>query len=442
MSTTLQAPLNGTAHPDSEAPRMHKRRLDLLTERGHTIPSLPQKLRVAFVSPYPPTKCGLAAFTQDLVSATKTAMPESEIGIVAIDKGEGVHPTQPEVVFRVDQDRPDTYLAAARFLNHHADVVSVQHDFGVFGIHGPYLPYLQQDYLAPFLQELKVPVVVTLHAVPPHAHPTEQASLLNAVKKSAATVVMSKTAASMLIQDYCAPAEKVVYLPFGVPDINPLDRQQLRSQRAVSDRIVVTTFGLISGWKGLEYAIRAITRVALTHTDVVYLIIGQTHPEVLRREGESYRRSLQALIEDLDASKHVQFVNRYLSRDEIAEYLVATDVYVTPYPNYGQTGSYTLNHALAAGKAIVSTPYIYAAEVLADGRGVLADFRSAESLANAICSILDKPDEKRRLERNAYAYGRSMAWTHVGQDFAALLRDSWEGKPLINPHLWQSLPAS
>ncbi len=396
------------------------------------MPTRSNRLQIAFVSSYPPRECGIATYTQDLAFATRDAIPGSDIKIVAINEAGGLHAYSSEVVFRIDQGRPETYVEAARYLNEHpVDAVSVQHEFGRFGV---WHDYLREDHLAPFLDELQKPVVTTLHTVLPSPHPNVKQSLRNAVEKSDATMVMAKIGATMLTEEYGVPAEKVVYIPHGMPEIKPSGRRRLKEQLGVPDRTIISTFGLISPGKGLEYAIQAIERVARKHPDVLYLIVGQTHPDLLRHEGESYRNRLQRLIDQEGVGRHVAFVNHYVNKKQIVEYLLASDIYVTPYLNRNQITSGTLTYALGAGKAIVSTPYIHATEVLAEHRGVIAEFRSAESLANAILHILDNPEEKQRLERSAYEYGKKMAWPLVGRDFAQLLRRVIAGKPPTYSH--------
>ena len=383
-------------------------------------------ITVAFVSSYPPRQCGIATFTRDLAQAVCKAPGIKDFKVVAINEPGGLHRYPREVIFRIDQGRPETYAEAAEFLNkQQIDVVSVQHEFGRFGV---WDQYLREDYLALFLDHIRKPVVTTLHTILPHPHPSVRAAIRNAADKSQAVVAMVKVGALMLVEDYGVPAEKIVYIPHGMPEIQPSGRRRLKAQLGVSDRTIILTFGLLSPGKGLEYVIQALPMIIKKHPDVLYLIVGETHPDLRRTLGESYRNQLQKLAEDLGVSKHVAFVNHYLEQKEIVDYLLAADVYVTPYLDRNQITSGTLTYALGSGKAIVSTPYIHATEALAEHRGILAEFRSAESLANAINYILDHPEEKAELERRAYEYGKEMAWPKVGRDFAILLRRVVEGK--------------
>ncbi len=386
-------------------------------------------MQVAFVSSYPPRECGIGTFTQDLANATRNTDGRPEVRIAAINEAGGLHRYPSEVIFRIDQGRPETYAEAARFLNRQpVDVVSVQHEFGRFGV---WHDYLREDHLAIFLDEIQKPVVTTLHTILPSPHPTVKVSIRNAIDKSAAAMVMAKVGAMILTDDYQAPPEKIVYIPHGMPEIKPSGRKRLKAQLGVPDRTIISTFGLISPGKGLEYMIQALPKIVDRHPDVLYLIAGETHPDLRRHEGEAYRNRLQQLIEELGVGRHVAFVNHYLSKQEIIDYLLASDIYVTPYLDRNQITSGTLTYALGAGKAIVSTPYVHATEVLAEHRGILAEFRSSDSLANSINLILDSPDEKQKLEQAAYEYGNQMAWPHVGRDFAILLRRVVEGKPVV-----------
>ncbi len=391
------------------------------------MPRSKNKLRVAFVSSYPPRECGIATFTQDLALGVCGADPDIDVKVAAINESGGLHPYPTEVIARIDQGTPDSYADAARALNKsNIDIVSVQHEFGRFGV---WHDYLREDYLAPFLNEIEVPVVTTLHTILPGPHPSVRACILNAIEKSAATQAMARTGAMILTDEYGAPPNKIVYIPHGCPEIRPRGRRRLKKELGVADRTIISTFGLVGPGKGLEYLVQAIPKIVEKHSSVLYLIVGQTHPDLLRQEGESYRNRLQKLIDDLGMSGHVAFINHYLTKKEIADYLLLSDIYVTPYLDRNQIMSGTLTYALGAGKAVVSTPYVHATEALAEHRGILAEFRSADSLANAINLILDSPDEKEKLEKAAYAYGKQMSWPNVGRDFATLLHRVVAGKP-------------
>jgi glycosyltransferase involved in cell wall biosynthesis len=247
-------------------------------------------------------------------------------------------------------------------------------------------------------------------------------TLRNVAAHSTVVVVMAQTAARLL-RDVYGIERPAVVIPHGMPAIVPRGRRRLKRQLGVEDRSIVSTFGLVDPRKGLEYMIEAMPQIVARHPNTLYLIVGQTHPELLKKQGEQYRNQLAAEIERLGLNEHVRFVNQYLTQREIVDYLLATDVYVTPYLDLNQITSGTLAYALGAGKAIVSTRYLHAAEALSDGRGLLVDARDAQSLARAVLAILDDNALKRELEQRAYDYGKEMAWPNVGKRVLALSRE-------------------
>jgi glycosyltransferase involved in cell wall biosynthesis len=233
-------------------------------------------------------------------------------------------------------------------------------------------------------------------------------------------VVLTDLGRRLLRENYGIGGHKVALVYHGVPDIPFQGTHHFRAQLGMPDRQVIATFGLINRGKGIERVISALPQVVASHPDVLYLIIGATHPEVLRHEGESYREELRQMVSELGLIDHVGFVNRYLELPELLNYLKATDVYVTPYPGLNQIASGTLAYALGCGKAVISTPYLYAQELLADGRGILVPFEGAAAISDAINRILDHPDERQQLERRAYAFGRQMVWPVVGRQYREL----------------------
>jgi glycosyltransferase involved in cell wall biosynthesis len=244
------------------------------------------------------------------------------------------------------------------------------------------------------------------------------------VQRSNRIVVMAERARSLLIDDYNVPPSKVCVVPHGVPPVEPRGRTRVKDQLDLTDRTIITTFGLVDPRKGLEYMIEAMQTVRHYDPQALYLIVGKTHPELVRREGETYRRQLWQLVVDLGLERHVNFVDEYLTQTQIVEYLLASDVYVTPYLDPKQITSGTLAYALGAGKAIVSTPYPHAVEVLSVGRGILVPFRSHSERAEATLRILGDPLLKHQLEREAYAYGRDTAWPRIGERMLEILQSA------------------
>ena len=397
-------------------------------------------MRVAFVSTWPSRRCGIATFTSDLIAAVHAADESAICEVAAIDERSSVRAYGPEVRWRIRQGTPDGYVAAARAIGgSDVDVVCVQHEFGLFGlwkdeawegetwIEGTYI-----DHLTPFLQEVGKPVVVTMHTVLPE--PTE--AVRDAVRSIAADadhmVVMAETAVDILREVYGVTTPTTV-IQHGMPHIEPRGRRRLKEKLGLAGRQIVATFGLVGPGKGLEYVIEAMPWVVQHHPDALYLIAGQTHPELLRHHGEEYRNRLVGMIENLGLDDNVAFYNQYLRQKDIIELLLATDIYVTPYLDPNQITSGTLSYALGAGKAVVSTPYLHAKEALADERGILVGFREPDQISEAINSILDDHDLKARLEHNAYAYANEFTWPKTGKRFLEVMRDLEASTPAKRP---------
>jgi glycosyltransferase involved in cell wall biosynthesis len=380
-------------------------------------------LQLAFVSTCPPRQCGIATFTADLAQAVKAADPATRVSWAAINEAGSIYPYGPEVQWRIRQRQPDSYRQAAEQINRsRVDLVSLQHEFGLYGIWGD--PF--EDHLIEFLEVLDKPLVATLHTVLPDPSASVREAVQRIGRRAHAVVAMAELARTMLIEQYGLEPERVRVIPHGVPAVEPRGRRRMKARLGLPDRTLISTFGLVDPRKGLEYMIRAMERISQRHPDALYLVVGKTHPELVRRCGEAYRNELSELVASRGLGHYVAFVDQYLTQREIVEYLLASDVYVTPYLDPNQITSGTLAYALGAGKAVISTPYLHATEVLADGRGVLIGFRSETQLAEAVLRILDDPDYKQRLERAAYAYGREMAWPRVGERMLALFREAVE----------------
>ena len=376
-----------------------------------------ESMRIAFVSTSVPRRCGIATFTADVMAAVKAADPTVRCSVIAIDEPNSARAYGPDVKARIRQREPESYRAAAALLNgSNVDVVHVQHEFGLYGVckDGVY-----QDHLRPFLEEIRKPVLVTLHSVPPGPSPSMRDAVRLIASRIDEVIVMAHTAARLLVSDYGITKVPVV-IPHGMPAIEPTGRRRLKTKLGMEGRTIISTFGLVDPRKGLEYVIGAMPAIVERHPNALYLIVGQTHPELLKQQGEAYRNTLERAAEELGMTEHIAFVNEYLTQRDIVGYLLATDVYVTPYLDPNQITSGTLAYALGAGKAIVSTPYLHAVEALADGRGVIVPFRDAGAIADAVRGILGDPELKQRFERRAYAYGRETAWPAVGRRVLAL----------------------
>ncbi|MCS7310321.1 MAG: glycosyltransferase family 4 protein [Armatimonadetes bacterium] len=367
---------------------------------------------VAFVSTYPPVQCGIATFTRDLANAVElygwTPL------VVAIDKGEVDYADQ-RVVWRIRKERNEDYERAAQFLNSlQPTAVSLQHEYGL------YAGEMGEEVLR-FVHALQVPLFVTLHTVDPQPRDIMKRILRELVTRAQGVMVMSHTAIRLLKQVYHVPTHHVRMIPHGAPDVPFASTEAAKTKLGLQGRKVIATFGLISRGKGIEDVIVAMKEVVPRHPEALYLILGQTHPNVRAYEGESYRESLVALVEQLGLQGHVRFVNSYLTQEMLLRYLAATDIYITPYPNPGQISSGTLTYALACGCAVVSTPYLYAQELLADGRGELVPFRNPQAIAQKLNRLLRDDQYREQLRHRAYHYSRHMTWSAVGAQFSGWL---------------------
>lgn len=388
---------------------------DSFTSR--TFLARPDQLRVAYLSTYPPRECGIATFCEDLIAATHGENPDTPPAVIAMESGARYHRYSRPVVHVVDDSRPADYEAAADFINDSpAEVVSLQHEFGIYG-------GAEGQGLLRFLARIKKPVVTTLHTVLPNPSPEVHAMTRALGESSARLVVMNPLANQILRRDYGLAPRKLSFHHHGAPAPLPSGRREVKARLGLAGRKVMCTFGLVGPGKGLEYAIAALPSVVKRHPDLLYLIVGETHPGACRDGVDTYRETLTRLIHDLGVEDSVQFVNHYLTKDEIVNYLAASDLYITPYLNPHQICSGTLAYALAAGRAIISTPYLHARFLLARERGLLVNFADSDSIAAAMLRVLDSPALQFTLEARARAYGQRLLWPEVGARYRNLLRE-------------------
>ncbi len=331
---------------------------------------------------------------------------------MAINQKGGNYDYEKRVKIRIDRENKEDYIQLAENINSSSiELVNLQHEFGLFGGEcGEYLKY--------FLENLKKPLVTTLHTVLPDFNPKSLDVLKSITRASAATVVISNSAIEMLRKQE-VNCKNIKVIPHGCPNIEFIDTTIAKSTLGLENRLVVSTFGLISCGKGVEYAIRALAKVVEKEPDILYLIIGQTHPEVKKTEGEKYRNSLQQLVYELGLERNARFINKYLSKLELINFLQASDIYLTPYISPYQISSGALTYAAGAGKAIVSTPYFHAKDLLANNRGLFCKFKDSISLAESISKLLD--DKTRKvMQKKLYRYSRRFLWTNVAQQYVEL----------------------
>lgn len=377
----------------------------------------PERGRVLVLGSYPPRQCGIATFTKDVVDSLRQRSDMS-CEVIAVDEPTGESRLyEPIVIARMRRDHPSSYADVAALINASpAHVLMVQHEYGLFGGQ-------DGDMFLDLLKQVRQPVVITLHTVlsQPSSHHREVT--IRICNRAEAIVVLSRTGKGILTRVYGIDAARVHVIPHGVPDVPRVATRPAKSRLHIADRLVISTLGLLSSGKGIEFAIKAMPSVVASHPEALYLILGQTHPAVREHEGESYRTSLQALVATLGLQRNIAFVDRYLGLSDLLEYLAATDVYLTPYLNASQIVSGTLAYAVGCGKVIVSTPYLYAQELLAGDRGILCSFRDPESIAASLLSVLDDPARRDAMERETYRYGRQMTWSFVATAYMQIVQD-------------------
>lgn len=384
------------------------------------IGNLFKPLKVAFVSTYPPRRCGIATYTADLTDNFRKIYSEGQSNgeqnyfeVIALNNTPQGYQYDCEVSFHIrDQHRGD-YQRAADFINvSPIDVVCLQHEFGIFGGE-------DGSYIIHLLRSLKKPVVTTFHTILAEPTPGQKKTFIRICELSTLVVVQAQMAVRLLEQVYDVPASKIVMIPHGAPDVPFLDSSFYKDRFQAEGRTLLLTFGLLGPNKGIEYAIAALEKVAAKYPEVLYIVLGATHPEIKRRYGEQYRHQLEQLVREKGLQKQITFYNQYVSLERLIEFLVATDIYLTPYVNKDQITSGTLAYALACGKVIVSTPYWYAQELLADGRGCLVPFRDSEALADKLIELLGDEAMRSRMRKLSYQYGRKMIWREVARNYAA-----------------------
>jgi glycosyltransferase involved in cell wall biosynthesis len=390
---------------------------------------------LAVIGNYLPRICGIATFTADLMQALSTATPDADCWCVAMnDRPEGYRYPD-KVRFEINQNRPGEYKLAADFLNiSQADVVSLQHEYGIYGGEAG-------SFIVPLLRGLRMPVVTTLHTVLETPTPAQKEALMEIASLSCRLVVMAERAAVFLRDIYGVPGEKIAFIHHGIPDMPFVDPNFYKDQLGVEGKKVILTFGLLSPNKGIEYMIEAMPAVVEQFPEAVYIVVGATHPQVKKAHGEEYRQKLERLAHTRGVDGHILFFNRFVELRELCEFLGSCDVYVTPYLARAQIVSGTLAYAMGVGKATVSTPYWYAEEMMADERGVLVDFKDAPGLARAVIELLGDEMKRNTMRKRAYAFSRQAVWSRVAQDYLAVFNEvRMERSRTAHPSLLRETP--
>jgi glycosyltransferase involved in cell wall biosynthesis len=385
-------------------------------------------MKIAFIGTYPPRKCGIGTFTNNLLRAIAANTDghddlSSVARVIAINEDGQEHDYPEEVMLTIRQNRQRDYITAAKKINFSdADVCILEHEFGIFGGN-------DGVYILSLLHRLEIPLIVTLHTVLNNPSYTQRSIIQEIGNKAARITVMSKRAIDFLTNIYNIPQEKIDYIEHGVPDFKKVSRKEIKKKYNLEGRKVLLTFGLISRNKGIETVINALPKVVRKYPELLYIISGKTHPEVLRHSGEEYRSFLHRLVKQYELEKNAFFNNEFLTEKQLFEYLTAADVYITPYLTEAQITSGTLSYAIGTGSAVVSTPYWHAQELLDDGRGRLFDFKDSDQLSEIILDLFDDEKKIDHLKTKAYEYGKRIRWPRIGKQYLSLaeyIYNSWD----------------
>lgn len=374
-------------------------------------------MKITYIATYPPRECGIGTFTNNLFKSmiiqNEANEQKNEGFVVAINDNELTYEYPKEVKVVIRQDHQEDYLKAVKYINlSGADVCILQHEFGIFGGQSGV-------YILPLLHRLEIPLIVTLHTILKTPSYNEKAILKEICKMAHKIVVMSLKAIDFLVRIYEVPKEKIVLIEHGVPDIH-FSPEKSKKEFKLESRKVLLTFGFIGRSKGIETVIKALPEVVNKYPELIYIVLGKTHPNVLRHSGEEYRVFLLRLVKNLQLEDHVVFLNEFIDEQELFKYLYACDIYITPYLNEAQITSGTLSYAVGVGAAVLSTPYWHAAELLAKGRGGLFNFNDSDDLAETLVELFDNPEKLQKMKQSAGEYGKMVTWPKSGEKYLAL----------------------
>jgi glycosyltransferase involved in cell wall biosynthesis len=392
-------------------------------------------MKIALIGGYRPRRCGIATFTTDSFLSLKHAFPSADVNVYALTHDtQSCAPSPPVCRTIIDNDVASFRDAAVEINNSGADIVWLQHEFGIFG-------GAAGEFVFELLDRIAAPVIITLHTVLPEPDAHQMGVMRRLLSRASKLIVMSVASKALLKDVYGAADDQVEYIPHGVPD-RPFGRNSRKKQQlGLVGRNVLMTFGLISPGKGIETVIEAMPQIVQSHPDTSYYIVGATHPNLVASEGERYRDSLKALARSLGVDAHIQWVDEFLDDDVLLDYIEAADIYITPYPGAAQATSGTLSFAFALGKAIISTPYRHATELLAEDHGILVPFNDSTAIAEEISSLLDDPKTLHALQLRAYNRGRTMLWPVSARKFMAAAKSVKVDKPVVSFAAHKALPA-
>ena len=385
-----------------------------------------KKDTVAFVSTFPPRKCGIATFTKDLMDSIE-GNGFSNMGSVVIamnSNGDSANHYDDKVGFQVDQSDANSYLEAADYANGNESIklVNIQHQFGIFG-------GKNGGNLLPFLRAIKKPIVTSFHSVIENPDKERRNVVEEICERSSKILVTIEKAKDILSDHYGIRRDKIAVIPHGIHPINDSNNHGLAAE-FWENRIIISTFGLINPRKNLENVIESLPSVIKRYPDILYIISGETHPNVKKQEGEQYRNKLIQKVKNLGLEGNVRFINRYLALPELIELLQRTDIYITPYKHENQVSSGTLAYAFGCGRACISTPYHFARELLTDGRGMLVPFGDSGAIGDTILQILDNPGLREKMGKGAYEHSRSMLWPNVAEMHVDVFNRIMNGKAM------------
>jgi len=374
-------------------------------------------MKLAYIGTYPPRECGIGTFTRNLFNSmlvkTENNGPENSGFVVALNDNDLVYDYPPEVKLTIRQENQEDYIKAAKYINlSGADICILEHEFGIYGGQSGV-------YILPLLHRLEIPLIVTLHTILKNPSYNEKAILSEICKMAHTLVVMTNKAITFLVEIYDVPKDKIELIEHGVPDIY-FNQEESKKEFKLEHRKVLLTFGFIGRNKGIETVIKALPEVVKKYPEIIYIVLGKTHPNVLRHSGEEYRIFLLRLVKSLHLERHVIFLNEFINEQDLFKYLYACDIYITPYLNESQITSGTLSYAVGVGSSVISTPYWHAEELLAEGRGLLFNFNDSNKLASLLTRLMKHPEKLQQLKEKAAAYGRQITWPKSGNKYLKL----------------------